>query len=126
MSRRPPRSTRTDTLFPSTTLFRSHSPADAGFAIGRVEEHVRVGGVREWPVPERGDVLVEVAADPGDLGLADPGVGAERLHEIVDLAGGDAVDVRLHHDRKTGLVDPAAAVQTRRGLGRASGRERGW
>src|SRR3546814_19946970 len=28
MIRRPPRSTRTDTLFPYTTLFRSHSPAD--------------------------------------------------------------------------------------------------
>src|SRR3546814_5809861 len=26
MIRRPPRSTRTDTLFPYTTLFRSHSP----------------------------------------------------------------------------------------------------
>src|SRR3546814_4316307 len=26
MKRRPPRSTRTDTLFPYTTLFRSHSP----------------------------------------------------------------------------------------------------
>src|SRR3546814_5499328 len=27
MIRRPPRSTRTDTLFPDTTLFRSHEPA---------------------------------------------------------------------------------------------------
>src|SRR3546814_6749025 len=27
MIRRPPRSTRTDTLFPYTTLFRSHDPA---------------------------------------------------------------------------------------------------
>src|SRR3546814_8055672 len=27
MIRRPPRSTRTDTLFPYTTLFRSHRPA---------------------------------------------------------------------------------------------------
>src|SRR3546814_5154250 len=30
MIRRPPRSTRTDTLFPYTTLFRSASAADAG------------------------------------------------------------------------------------------------
>src|SRR3546814_7394987 len=29
MIRRPPRSTRTDTLFPYTTLFRSHSPPTA-------------------------------------------------------------------------------------------------
>src|SRR3546814_6933166 len=32
MIRRPPRSTRTDTLFPYTTLFRSASSADAGLA----------------------------------------------------------------------------------------------
>src|SRR3546814_10243586 len=30
MIRRPPRSTRTDTLFPYTTLFRSHGPRQAG------------------------------------------------------------------------------------------------
>src|SRR3546814_2985789 len=30
MIRRPPRSTRTDTLFPYTTLFRSQDPAVAG------------------------------------------------------------------------------------------------
>src|SRR3546814_2679708 len=29
MIRRPPRSTRTDTLFPYTTLFRSHTPTNA-------------------------------------------------------------------------------------------------
>src|SRR3546814_18355485 len=28
MTRRPPKSTRTDTLFPDTTLFRSEAPAD--------------------------------------------------------------------------------------------------
>src|SRR3546814_15472473 len=32
MIRQPPRSTRTDTLFPYTTLFRSHKEADAGLA----------------------------------------------------------------------------------------------
>src|SRR3546814_10065392 len=36
MIRRPPRSTRTDTLFPYTTLFRSHSsPASATIVGGR-------------------------------------------------------------------------------------------
>src|SRR3546814_19101819 len=42
MIRRPPRSTRTDTLFPDTTLFRSHGggrlgaedPADGGDHVG--------------------------------------------------------------------------------------------
>src|SRR3546814_6803492 len=31
MIRRPPRSTRTDTLFPYTTLFRSHEAVELGF-----------------------------------------------------------------------------------------------
>src|SRR3546814_10226042 len=33
MTRRPPRSTRTDTLFPYTTLFRSHQPPDRDRAL---------------------------------------------------------------------------------------------
>src|SRR3546814_15022032 len=33
MIRRPPRSTRTDTLFPYTTLFRSEQPAQPGFGV---------------------------------------------------------------------------------------------
>src|SRR3546814_20265058 len=34
MIRRPPRSTRTDTLFPYTTLFRSQAVDRLGFAVG--------------------------------------------------------------------------------------------
>src|SRR3546814_17754854 len=44
MIRRPPRSTRTDTLFPYTTLFRS--PARRGDLGGRLPETVRRGGGR--------------------------------------------------------------------------------
>src|SRR3546814_9223452 len=36
MIRRPPRSTRTDTLFPYTTLFRSQHPAERERALGVV------------------------------------------------------------------------------------------
>src|SRR3546814_14563618 len=36
MIRRPPRSTRTDTLFPYTTLFRSHSVGDHYLVSGQV------------------------------------------------------------------------------------------
>src|SRR3546814_12701186 len=41
MLRRPPRSTRTDTLFPYTTLFRSHPPEPGGpdRAVGGVQHH---------------------------------------------------------------------------------------
>src|SRR3546814_16959819 len=39
MIRRPPRSTRTDTLFPYTTLFRSRLDAQAMQRRGAVEQH---------------------------------------------------------------------------------------
>src|SRR3546814_15350089 len=71
MMRRPPRSTRTDTLFPYTTLFRSQADGDA-VAIPLVS--ARPGGeaqdigpgqrlafdIAEHPVQRR--VLVEIAA----------------------------------------------------------------
>src|SRR3546814_18487160 len=41
--RRPPRSTRTDTLFPYTTLFRSLAPRVAMAGTGRIESHCFVG-----------------------------------------------------------------------------------
>src|SRR3546814_6069628 len=55
MIRRPPRSTRTDTLFPYTTLFRSHPPAyligaddqaNGGLSI-RLEAHLSTAAMRE-------------------------------------------------------------------------------
>src|SRR3546814_4747829 len=52
MIRRPPRSTRTDTLFPYTTLFRSQgrSPYDAGGSL--VDTSVHPG--RRSALPQRG------------------------------------------------------------------------
>src|SRR3546814_2529541 len=41
MIRRPPRSTRTDTLFPYTTLFRSAADAGTGLARGRQRRRIR-------------------------------------------------------------------------------------
>src|SRR3546814_4131359 len=49
MIRRPPRSTRTDTLFPYTTLFRSHAldHRQQGDQRGQVEQHLsRIGARR--------------------------------------------------------------------------------
>src|SRR3546814_10962801 len=43
--RRPPRSTRTDTLFPYTTLFRSHRPHAACIVPERREERTTEGGL---------------------------------------------------------------------------------
>src|SRR3546814_11387254 len=56
MIRRPPRSTRTDTLFPYTTLFRSRHYQGALFA----EEGARVGQkVAELPVTERITIIIK-------------------------------------------------------------------
>src|SRR3546814_18415252 len=80
MSRRPPRSTRTDTLFPSTTLFRSvglqgGNPAafcDAAFRRGRASGTTQIGllgsgnaqNVLEYAVR-----LIDVRIDRGLLDL---------------------------------------------------------
>src|SRR3546814_7198505 len=62
MIRRPPRSTRTDTLFPYTTLFRS--PLSAGHAL----ELVAYGGTRE--TTQMLSIPVFVQADPRQGGGA--------------------------------------------------------
>src|SRR3546814_18997443 len=61
MIRRPPRSTRTDTLFPYTTLFRSTVPRGLEFSEGAA------GGPQEAVAPAR----------PGHLGDSQP---APALH----------------------------------------------
>src|SRR3546814_12107884 len=44
MIRRPPRSTRTDTLFPYTTLFRSCRPASLAWQFARLQGTAADGG----------------------------------------------------------------------------------
>src|SRR3546814_9191741 len=76
MIRRPPRSTRTDTLFPYTTLFRSvaevarrvldhlaHGVAEE-VALGRHADFQRIGDVRFAPVGE----ILDEARDPVAVG----------------------------------------------------------
>src|SRR3546814_5319847 len=53
MIRRPPRSTRTDTLFPYTTLFRSTCPGGSR----RVAAHLRCPSASDWRPP--------VVSEPG-------------------------------------------------------------
>src|SRR3546814_10976658 len=53
MRRRPPRSTRTDTLFPYTTLFRSHPSLDPGIVDRAVDP------------PERRDPFGDKGVDAG-------------------------------------------------------------
>src|SRR3546814_12605251 len=63
MKRRPPRSTRTDTLFPYTTLFRSHRNQ---FRAGFVQPARRLGialVLRRLPLAERAHLTVRLGPD---------------------------------------------------------------
>src|SRR3546814_12871275 len=112
MIRRPPRSTRTDTLIPYTTLFRSPVAADDEAADRR---HV--------------EVLVEELAEVVLLFLcADRGVGQSRGglllqvgQEVGGLLGVDGRDGRLQPDRAN---HEEGGEENSREIGRASGRER--
>src|SRR3546814_16252854 len=94
MLRRPPRSTRTDTLFPDTTLFRSVGVAEEDRAGAVGDGFDQLGHQRE--VDHRGFVdhdhverqrVVGVVPEPGAVG----GGGEE---EVQGGAGGGEVDGR--------------------------------
>src|SRR3546814_3193263 len=84
MRRQPPRSTRTDTLFPYTTLFRSAAD-DAGVAVVDdverqhvVEAGVGIGQLGHQAVAE-GDGEAEITGAAGGVVEAG-GAGIHRLH----------------------------------------------
>src|SRR3546814_15549758 len=113
MIRRPPRSTRTDTLFPYTTLFRSRVlllASVVGFTGGRgrvglvflggeLAVRVGIGGVEDLGQRRHGGdfrlaqaaVLVAVQVGPGDLlgfGGGRGGRRRRRLHAVFVGRGG--------------------------------------
>src|SRR3546814_8854522 len=97
---RPPRSTRTDTLFPDTTLFRSQQP---GHAVQPVEvlPGLQRRGRRDGAVvvrPQRGGVPADRRL-PGDdvLLRAQAGAAADLFVPAVDRALlGDRMSTRLN------------------------------
>src|SRR3546814_46581 len=72
MIRRPPRSTRTDTLFPYTTLFRSHG-------LGRGARH------RRAPVP----VLLDGECGHGENRCRGNACESDHLHYLLPVATAD-------------------------------------
>src|SRR3546814_290996 len=104
MSRRPPRSTRTDTLFPYTTLFRSELVrALETEALGH---HVCNFGVEVAGHTEQ--LLVDLVGDPVR--------GVARLRKIADwivvsddLLAAQRVDQKEAHDKATFAVVPDLA-----------------
>src|SRR3546814_11732767 len=109
MIRRPPRSTRTDTLFPYTTLCRSHcaerqlyqnafsvaGAAGQNPAIGEHQRHCAEPGgdivapaLADRPAEHLGDHAAEPRADDGEqIGRA---AGRERVGQYEYLSVGDA------------------------------------
>src|SRR3546814_3793537 len=111
MIRRPPRSTRTDTLFPYTTLFRSaQEVADAGDVgspqdalvvdVRRAERDVVAHRAEEQVVVLRD--IADVAAQGGGIDLADVGAVEQdgTLHRLVEAH---------HHARHRALARADAA-----------------
>src|SRR3546814_8369778 len=98
MRRLPPRSTRTDTLFPDTTLFRSIL-ARVKFHAQRARDHrvhvIEAGDVGEFEnllvVPERLELVEDLERD-APAGLAQTvGIGEHRALLLVVAVGGGRV-----------------------------------
>lgn len=74
---------------PDDDRLRHHLVVDVGFAIRCVEEHERILGLLQRPVPKSGDLFMEVRADPGALRLGDSGIRAQGLDQVIDSLGRD-------------------------------------
>src|SRR3546814_1846595 len=125
MIRRPPRSTRTDTLFPYTTLFRSGehrgrllSPHHADPRIGPGEEETRAIGAATHAVIAR----AEAAADQhGDLRHLRRGDGRDQLCAVLrdalclifaaDHEAGDVLEEQQRNAALAGKLDEMRALQ---------------
>src|SRR3546814_13331778 len=117
MTRRPPRSTRTDTLFPYTTLFRSNRMGCLPDDRPALAQDL---GVARRAAPEAAPGAAKVEQHPchhavgaGDLVAAPAGFAARPLQAVVQ-AGGPA----------HGCLRQSVAVAGPE-LGRAAGRGRG-
>src|SRR3546814_6593388 len=79
MIRLPPRSTRTDTLFPYTTLFRSR---DQPTRSGRDADAEAGHGVALGNTRDRADPVGKVGAEIGQRGVRRPGVDQRRIDVV--------------------------------------------
>src|SRR3546814_20664424 len=117
MIRRPPRSTRTDTLFPYTTRFRSrHLPA--------AEEAVEVEHDRGHTAVIGGDL--QRVDDIADADFLEPRAARKRRQRIHlgGLLADDAVefdDERALTDRQAGAWAPRAPAEASHGGGGGKG-----
>ena len=94
---------------------RDHPAVLAHLLEGGVQEQVGELAVQA-PGPEGVDLGVELLADPADLVFGDA-VDAQRLGEVVDRPGADAVDVGFLDHREQRPLVPAARFQQARKVG---------
>src|SRR3546814_17751967 len=99
MIRRPPRSTRTDTLFPYTTLFRSHE--DIVITLVLVRRQRRIDPITPRKATEQHDIHHSRA-------LSAPGRILGRLPELVERYLDDARKLALFSG--TTMIDIGAPV----------------
>src|SRR3546814_10947293 len=106
MIRRPPRSTRTDTLFPDTTLFRAHLAIEEGEQQRADVRAVDVGVGHDDDLVIAQFCKVEFVAD----------AGAERLDQRADFLGRDdpvetrAFDIQYLALQRQDRLDVAVAA----------------
>lgn len=86
---------------------------DSGFTGGGVEEDVGEVLASQRAATKLGHLRIQARVNFRQCGLRNVGVGTECCDQVADLAGGDAVDVGLHHDREQRPVDAAALQQGR-------------
>src|SRR3546814_15803775 len=84
MIRRPPRSTRTDTLFPYTTLFRSAGIFRIGITDGQIE--------REAVQRPGGHLQIETATPRAPQIVGELDAAARQAHALLNALPLDAVD----------------------------------
>src|SRR3546814_12185220 len=109
MIRRPPRSTRTDTLFPYTTLFRSVATQLARWRGARVIGTASAGNL---------DLVRDLGAEPRDYAASDWLDGLGEIDGVLDSADGSNADLICERLR------PGDRYVAFREIGRASCRGR--
>src|SRR3546814_8096801 len=122
MIRRPPRSTRTDTLFPYTTLFRSlrRLGAPEVVELGALDAVAEALVLREFVeqgrhppgealgLPDAGEGALRVAVEPGAVVLSVP--VDQRAGEVVDVGGGEVQRSEEHTSELQSLMRISYAV----------------
>src|SRR3546814_3595877 len=108
MIRRPPRSTRTDTLFPYTTLFRSHCQAVAASFRWQVE----VDDFGQLPFQQRHEHFVQGYAQNGWFVGRLAGRSEEHTSELQSLMRISYAVFCLKKKKKTQAVRHVKAVST--------------